>query len=44
MLFWEVWDFAGGYLVEWQADGVVRNAREVLYEGLRMAREETEED
>jgi len=44
MLFWEVWDFTGGHLVEWQADGVVRNAREVLYEGLRMAREETDED
>ncbi|EAT84494.2 hypothetical protein SNOG_08218 [Parastagonospora nodorum SN15] len=44
MLLWEVWDFNGGYLIEWQADGAVRNAREILYEGLRMAREETEKD
>jgi hypothetical protein len=38
MLLWEVWDLNGGYLIEWQADGVVRNARKFLYEGLRMAR------
>ncbi|KAH5193351.1 hypothetical protein HBH76_066330 [Parastagonospora nodorum] len=44
MLLWEVWDFNGGYLIEWQADGAVRNAREILYEGLRIAREETEKD
>lgn len=44
MLLWQVWGFTGAYLIEWQANGVVRNAREVLYEDLRMAREETEEN
>ncbi|KAF1920890.1 hypothetical protein BDU57DRAFT_436149 [Ampelomyces quisqualis] len=42
LLNWSVWDFRAWrrWVVEWEVDGVVVNAREWAYEEMRMARDE----
>jgi hypothetical protein len=44
LLKWSVWDFRAWrrWSVEWEADGVVVNAREWAYEVMRMAKDEEE--